>query len=159
MLMKATHVLLVLSALALLAYPAAMALDSAYGQDVYLLASVNSDDDVETNRELFDLTFDATVDDDAAKREQVLAIYGNVAKLETERVLVFDDARVTRPAEDPQIAWLPAGSAGGDYPIQSETVAYTSQRVTLAGAIAAVLLLVLRWFAGRRGAANEAATT
>lgn len=148
--LKTIHVLLALAALALLAYPAAQALDSVYGQDVYLLASVNSDDDVETNRELFELTFDAALEDDAAQREQVLAIYGNVAKLETERVLVFDEERVTYPDEYPEIAWLPAGSAGGDYPVQSETVAYTLQHVTLAGAIAAALLLALRWFVTRR---------
>ena len=148
--LKLIHVLLVLSALALLAYPVATAVDRAYGQDVYLLASVNSADDVETNRELFELTFDPETDDDAARLEQVLEIYGNVARLETERVLVFDEARLTRPPEFPEVALLPAGSAGGEYPIQTETVAYTAQRITLAGLLAAIALLAARFFVMRR---------
>jgi len=155
--LKAIHVLLVLSALAILAYPVSATLDSTYGQDVCLLASVNGDEAVETNRELFDLTFDPSIGGDAAKLDQVLAIYGNVAKLETQRVLVFDDARVTHPVEYPEVAWLPAGSAGGEYPVQSETVAYTAQRITLAGFFAAILLLAARWFFGRRETAPAAA--
>ncbi len=153
--LKLIHVLLVLSAVALLAYPVAAAVDSAYGHDVYLLASVNSVDDVDDNRELFELTFDPETDDDAAKLEQVLEIYGNVAKLETERVLVFDEARLTRPPEIPEVALLPAGSAGGDYPVQSETVAYTAKRLTLAGLLAAIALLAARFFVMRR---DQAAT-
>ena len=148
--LKAIYVLLILSALALLAYPVAAAVDAAYGQDVYLLASVHADDDVETNRELFELTFDPATDGGDVELEQVLSIYGNVAKVETQRVLVFDEARVTRPPELPEIAWMPAGSAGGEYPVQAETVAYTAHRITLAGLVAAVLLLALRWFVARR---------
>ena len=151
---KAIHILLVLSALAILAFPVASLVDGTYGEDVYLLASVNADDDVESNRELFELTFDPETESDEARLEQVLAIYGNVAKLETQRVLVFDEAKVNRPPEYAEIAWLPAGSAGGDYPVHAETGAYTAQRVTLAGLLAGVLLLVLKWWTGRRGAAS-----
>jgi len=154
--LKTIHVLLVLAALAILAYPVATAVDRAYGQDVYLLASVNSDDDVETNREIFEFSFDPSIDGDEEKLAQVLEIYGNVAKIETERVLVFDATRVTHPPELPELGWLPAGSAGGEYPLQTETVAYTTQRVTLAGFLAAVVLLLARIFLCRRRGVGEA---
>ena len=59
---NAVHVLLVLAALAILAYPAGLALDAAYGSDVYLLSSVNDTSTVEANRELFSYTADPARD-------------------------------------------------------------------------------------------------
>ena len=144
----AIHVLLVLAALAVLAYPAGVAVDAAYGHDVYLLSALNADDTVEINRAVY-----APEGLDAAERiEAVVAIYGSNAKLELERVLLFDDTHVIRPAEMPELWLLPAGSAGGKYPAQSQSLLYVTRSVTLAGLAAAVVLLALRFAVLRRSA-------
>jgi hypothetical protein len=139
---SAIHALLVLAALAILAYPVGMAVDAAYGQDVYLLSSVNDASTTETNRELFGYTSGGLEGDELLAA--VVEIYGSNPKLEPERVLLFDDAAVIRPAELPHVTLLPAGSAGGAYPAQSQSLLYVTRSVTLAGFVAALILLVLR---------------
>lgn len=145
---NAVHVLLVLAALAILAYPAGLALDAAYGRDVYLLSSVNDDATVEANRALFPYTAEGLEGDE--RLAAVVEIYGSNPRLEPERVLLFDDAHAIRPEEAPDVTLLPAGSAGGDYPAQTQSLLYVTRSVTVAGFVAALVLLVLRRLVVRR---------
>ncbi len=147
------HVLLVAAALAILAYPTAVLLDKVYGQDV-VLVSLNDAETQETNRQLFELTVDPGSLKPAELRAQVVAIYGVDPKPgETERVLVFDDARVIRPAELPDLALMQSGAdANGDYPYQAQSARYLAGSVTLGGFVAAIVLLLVRARVMRHGA-------
>jgi len=149
--LKFVHVLLLVAALAALAVPFAWALDRAYGRDVILLATVNDEVEQEAARYFSD---HASREGDA-RREAVAAIYGTLGTPEfgTERVLVFDDAVLIVPDEDPALSLRPAGSAGeGDYPVQSRSVRFVANRVTLAGLLAVLVLLAARRLLVRRRA-------
>ncbi len=135
------HVLLVVAALAILAHPFGLAFDSVYGADVHLLSAVNDPDTVETNRALYFPDESASADEQA---RAVIDIYGSNPTLDTERVLLLDDSRVMRPEEMPALALLPAGSAGGEYPTQTQSVLYVTQTITLGGFVGAVVLLLAR---------------
>ena len=109
---------------------------------------MNDDDTVALNRAIH------AVDEGAPRAERlraVVEIYGSSPTLETERVLLLDDAHAIRPDEMPDITLLPAGSAGGEYPVQTQSVLFTAQRVSFAGFVAAILLLLVRRFVVRKG--------
>jgi hypothetical protein len=144
----AIHALLIVAALAILAHPVGMLIDSTHGADVYLLSSLNEPDTVAANRELHTYTADGLEGEELLAA--VVEIYGSSPKLEKERVLLFDDAGVIRPDELPEATLLPAGSAGGRYPTQAQSVLYVTQSVTLAGFVAALILLGLRKVVSRK---------
>lgn len=148
---KVILVLLVIAALAALAVPVTWTLDRVYGQDVILLATLNDDVGQEAARYFADL--DAL--DGDARREAVAGIYGTSGGLNTDRVLVFDETRLIVPDEDPEMRLLAAGSADAEaYPIQTRSVRYVADRVSLAALLAIALLLLIRFGLVKRRSAN-----
>ncbi len=141
-------VLLAAALLAVLAYPGALAIDAVYGADVYLLSSVNDDGTIQMNRELYAYTSEGLSGDE--QLAAVIEIYGSSPKPEIERVLLWGDAAVIRPAELPGVAFLPAGSAGGEYPAQTQSLLYVTKSVSLAALAAALVLFMLLRLVVRR---------
>lgn len=129
-------------AVAVLAYPAAYALDRACGKDVVLLAGPAYD--AATVKERRD-EFDDSIKDPAARRKAVAEVYGPTTKAQDLRVLFVDDADIVRPAEDPTLALLPPAKDGA-HRVQAASAYFAAKMAALGGAAAAAALIILRRF-------------
>lgn len=128
---------------AVLAYPAAMAVDAAQGRDVILLQSAFDDSTVETNRS----SSDDTLADAAERRAAIVAIYGsNAAKAPApERVLFVDPAEVIVPKEDASLALLRPAKADG-YHYQAKSLLFVAKMTAFGAAAAFVVIALVRKF-------------
>lgn len=83
-------------------------LDKGLGRDVLMLAPHDAET-VELNRLLY------------SPGDSVPEIYGNPLSRQA-RVLFVDPERIVKPEEDPTLSLLPVDKAGGDNPLQVQTI-------------------------------------
>jgi hypothetical protein len=127
---------------AILAYPAAYAVDRACGTDVVLLAGQAYDAKAAKQRRD---EYDDSIKDTDERRKAIAEIYGPTTKAEVLRVLFVDEAQIIRPEEDKSLALL-AQDKDGAHRIQAASAYFVAGRAGLGGAAAAVILLILRRF-------------
>jgi hypothetical protein len=127
---------------AVLAYPAAFALDRACGKDVVLLAGAAYDERAAKQRRD---EFDDSIKDPDERRRAIAEIYGPTTKAEVLRVLFVDESELIRPVEDKELALL-APSKDGAHRVQATSAYFAAKMAALGGAVAFVVLLVLRRF-------------
>jgi hypothetical protein len=129
-------------AAAVLAYPAAYALDRACGKNVVLLAGAAYDERTVKQRRG---EFDDSITDPDERRKAVAEIYGPTTKAEVLRVLFVDEGDLIRPVEDKELALL-APAKDGSHRVQTASAYFAAKMTALGAAAAAGVLLLLRRF-------------
>ncbi|MEO8197257.1 MAG: hypothetical protein ABI689_11090 [Thermoanaerobaculia bacterium] len=121
--------------IALLLPLAAFLADRGWGQEVRIL-SAHEPSVVELNRALW------------TPGDPVAEIYGNPMSTST-RVLLTSHSTVLHPQEDPSLALLPV-AAGGERPLQVQTLWWAVRLGAIGAGAATVVLLALAYFLRRR---------
>lgn len=116
-------------AVAVLAYPAAWAIDRAAGTEA-LIVSAADEASVDANRGLWELN--------GKPKGEVASIYGTPSK-EPARLIAPPAEKILHPKEDPSLTLYLA--KGSDHPLQAQTLWYFAP-LAIVGAFVAVFILV-----------------
>jgi hypothetical protein len=138
---------------ALLAYPAAFGLDALFGKDVWLVEEQTDASVVAIQRSQWKADHP---DGKPGDPREVAEIYGT--PLSRERVILFSDARLLVPPEDPSVAVLRVTKAS-ENPLQRRTVRYAAKWVAIGAAAAALVGFLLLRVTRRRVAPPASAGT
>ena len=132
---------IVAAAIAILAFPAALALDAIAGKDAWLVADGKDPAIVALEKSQWKAEHP---DGKAANPREIVDLYGSPLGDAPVRVIAVSSERLVTPSEDPSLTVLRVDKSR-ENPLQKQTVDFAAMWAAVgAGAAALVGLLVLR---------------